>query len=425
MRKIKQIFILSVLTLTTLFVGCNNEPDLTGESNLEVASGVKVTVTTDFASPVSIIEGDNKYNFTVTLDKAQPVDVVVKINQVGGTASSSDYAVDNSITIPAYALSATAELKILQDKLQEETETLELQIGDNTVSNASVAPVTVTFNILNYTEGSLVTSLSWETSADLKDIEGASIHPEDAADLKLLITKLDYNASPALEEIDEETDAFESFEMLATYPDGTYLVVAEAVSFIDLGAQGDFDLDVTVNFNQTGVHNDKSFSFEKAINSASLTSCGATGFFKLAQITKSGTTYTLSEVGEPGYTFNASIFNGPYKIAYDGDWQDYSTGDPIPVQYNAADGLATFRIMYTAAAGTPGAYIEVTFDQGTGDVTKAVGSEPFRYSPGGTAYTVASGTGKVNFCTGAVNLKLTWKAGANTWADLGFNIVKI
>jgi hypothetical protein len=407
MKKIKQIFLLSTLILTTLFVGCN-EDETTGQSNLEVATGAKITVTTDFASPVSIIEGDNKYNFTVTLDKPQSVNVIVKINQVGGTASAGDYAVANSITIPANKLSATAELKILKDDLKEDLETLTFQIGDITTSNATFAPVTVSFNIQNYTEGSLVSSLSWKTSDEIKDIKGVSISGTDAADLKLLITKLDYNATPALNTINASTDKFESFEMLASYADGTYLVVAEAVSFKDLGAQGKFDLDVTVKFNQKGVYNDKTFTFAKAINSAGLTPCGPTGFFKLAQITKSGSTYTLSEVGKAGFAFNASKFDGPFTVVLD-EWEDYvPVPAPINLEYNAADGTATFRIIYDVVA-TPNAYIKVTFNQATGVVTKIVESEPLKYSLASTNSYGVSGTGTVDFCTGAVNLNVAWK----------------
>lgn len=425
MKKIKQIFLLSTLMLTTLFVGCN-EDDFAGQSNLEVATGVKITVTTDFASPVSIIEGDNKYNFTVTLDKPQSVDLVVKINQVGGTASAADYAVNKSITIPAYKLSATAELKILKDDLKEDTEDLILQIGDNTTGNATVTPVTVTFNILNYTEGSLISSLSWKTSTDLKDIEGVSITPTDAADLKLKITKLDYNTSPALNTVDAAKDKFESFEMLSTYADGTYLVVAEAVSFKNLGSQGNFDLDLTVKFNQTGVYNDKTFTFEKALNSAGLTPCGPTGYFKLAQITKSGSTYTLSEVGEAGFIFNASKFAGPYTVTLD-EWEDYvPVPAPISLVFNQAqDGLDTFRIMYDAVA-TPNAYIKVTFDRATGVVTNIVENEPFKYSlASATSYGV-SGTGKVDFCTGNINLIVAWKnlRTGTPQGDFKLNLVK-
>jgi hypothetical protein len=423
MRKIKQIFILSTLILTTLFVGCNEE-DTTGKSNLEVATDVKISVTTDFASPVSVIEGDNKYNFTVTLNKPQSVAVVVKINQVGGTASADDYAVDKSITIPAYKLSATAELKILKDDLKEDLETLTFQIGDITTSNATLAPVTVAFNIQNYTEGSLVSSLEWKTSTDLKDIDGVSISGTDAADLKLLITKLDYNATPALNTIDASTDKFESFEMLASYADGTYLVVAEAVSFIDLGTQGNFDLDVTVKFNQTGVYNDKTFSFTKAINSSALTECGPTGFFKLAQITKVGSTYTLSEVGEQGFAFDASMFADTYQVTVD-DWADYAIGSTLPVEYNANDGTATFRIIYTAVA-TPNAYLKVTFNQATGVVTNIVESEPLKYNLASTTTYSVSGTGTVDFCTGAVKLSVTWKdnKSGTTYANQQFNLEK-
>jgi hypothetical protein len=403
MKKIKQIFILSTLMLTTLFVGCN-EDDTTGQSNLEVATGVKISVTTDFASPVSIIEGDNKYNFTVTLDKPQSVDVVVKINQVGGTASADDYAVDKSITIPAYKLSATAELTILSDDLKEDLETLTFQIGDITTSNAALAPVTVSFNIQNYTEGSLVSSLSWKTSTDLKDIDGVSISGTDAANLKLLITKLDYNATPALNTIDASTDKFESFEMLASYADGTYLVVAEAVSFKDLGAQGDFDLDVTVEFNQTGVYNNKTFSFTKAINSAEVTPCGPSGFFKLAQITKSGSTYTLSEVGEKvNFNPKASQFDGNYKVTKD-DWADYHVGDIVPVVYNPADGTTTFRINSTtnpAINNAATAYLLVTINA---DATvTVVSNEDYNY--GGDTTNVV-GTGTVGYCGSFINLTL-------------------
>ena len=405
MKKIKQIFLLSTLILTTLFVGCN-EDDFAGQSNLEVATGVKVTVTSDFASPVSIIEGDNKYNFTVTLDKPQSVDVVVKINQVGGTASADDYTVDSGITIPAYELSATAELKILKDELQEDIETLTLQIGDITTANAALAPVTVSFNIQNYTEGSLITDLSWSTS--IKDVAGDLIKPTAAADLKLLITKLDYNTSAALQTIDASTTAFESYEMLSTYADGTYLVVADAKSYKDMGSQGFFDLDLTVKFNQVGVYNNKTFTFPKALNSAGLTPCGATSYFKLAQITKSGSNYTISEVGAPGFTFNASMFNGPFTVILD-EWEDYvPVPAPINLVYNAADGTATFRIMYTAVA-TPNAYLKVTFDQATGVVTSIKESEPLKYTLTSSNSYGVSGTGTVNFCTGAVDLDITWK----------------
>lgn len=405
MKKITKQLMFSVALLSSLlFVGCYEE-DLTGQSTLEVAQGLKLSVTTDFASPVTVVEGDNKYKFTVNIDNPQSIDVVLKVTQIRGTASHDDYTADTKITIPAYKLSATSELVILKDELQEDIETLTLQIGDVTTANATFAPVTVSFNIQNYTEGSLITDLSWSTA--IKDITGADISPTAAANLRLLITKLDYNTSAALQTIDASTTAFESYEMLSTYADGTYLVVANAKSYKDMGSQGFFDVDLTVKFNQVGVYNNKTFTFPKALNSAGLIACGATSYFKLAQITKSGSNYTISKVGTPGFTFNGSMFSGPFTVISD-EWEDYVVPAPITLVYNAADGTNAFRIMYDAVA-TPNAYLKVTFDQATGVVTSIKENVPLKYSLTSSNSYGVSGTGKVNFCTGAVDLDITWK----------------
>ena len=115
MKKIYKQFLFSALSLTALlFVSCDKD-DATGKSTLEVSQNLKLSVTTDFASPVTIIEGDNEYKFTVNIDKPQSVDVVVKVFQIAGTASGSDYAVESQITIPAYQLSANGTHNILKD----------------------------------------------------------------------------------------------------------------------------------------------------------------------------------------------------------------------------------------------------------------------------------------------------------------------
>ena len=400
MKKIYKQFLFSALSLTALlFVSCDKD-DATGKSTLEVSQNLKLSVTTDFASPVTIIEGDNEYKFTVNIDKPQSVDVVVKVFQIAGTASGSDYAVDSQITIPAYQLSATGTLTIMKDKLKESIETLTLQVGDVTTSNASLTPITVSFNIQNYTEGSLVTDLSWSTS--IKDVAGDLIKPTDAADFKLRITNLDFSD---VESIDDSKTAFESYEMLSTMPDGDYLVVAEAVSFKDLGSQGNFDIDLSVTFNQAGIYNDETFTFTKAITTETKTACGFSGFYKLAQITKSGSTYTLSEIGaSEKFPVTASSFSGDYKVTAD-LWADYSVGDIVPVEYNAADGTSTFRINnvnhpYLVNAAT--SYLLVTINS---DATvTVVANEDYNY--GGGDVTSVNGTGTVGFCGSSINLIL-------------------
>lgn len=418
MKKITKQFLFTVLSLSCLlFVGCYEE-DLTGASSLEVATGVQGTIS--FVAPLTATKTVNEsaketFEFTVTLTKPQSVDVHVTVSQIAGNADSDDFKFTNDVVIPAYATKATGTISISNDDIEEGTETFTLQIGDVNTSNASVAQKTVTITILNSTLTSLLTELSWSTT--IKDLTGTLIAPTAAADLRLLITKLDYHTSAALQTIDASTTAFESYEMLSTFADGTYLVVADAKSYKDMGSQGFFDVDLIVKFNQAGVYNNKTFTFPNALNSAGLTPCGATSYFKLAQITKSGSTYTVSEVGTPGFTFNASIFKGPYTVILD-EWEDYvPVPAPINLVYNAADGTATFRIMYNAVA-TPNAYLKVTFNQATGVVTNIVESEPLKYSLTSTNSYGVSGTGTVNFCTGAVNLVVKWK-NLRTGADQG------
>jgi hypothetical protein len=408
MKKIYKNFIFSALSLIALsFISCNNNDDLTGQSTLEVSPDVKISVTTDFASPVTIVEGDNKYKITISLDKIQSVDVVVKINQIGGTASTDDYSIAHEVRIPAYKLSASTELIISKDELKEELETLKLQVSDITTGNATITPVIVSFNIQNYTEGSLITDLSWSTA--IKDVTGTAISPTAAADFKLLITKLDYNSSPAVATIDASKTAFESFEMLDTQADGDYLVVAEAVSYKDLGSQGFFDLDLSVTFNQVGTVNDKTFTFANLVKTETKGACGFSGFYKLAQIKKSGSNYTITQIGQAvKYPVTANTFNGDYVVTADA-WADYSVGDIVPVEYNAADGTSTFRINnvnhpYLVNAAT--SYLLVTINP---DATvTVVANEDYDY--GGGDVTSVTGTGTVGFCGSSINLSLKFPA---------------
>ncbi len=426
MKKITKQFLFTVLSLSCLlFVGCYEE-DLTGASSLEVATGVQGTIS--FVAPLTATKTVNEsaketFEFTVTLTKPQSADVHVTVSQIAGNADSDDFKFTNDVVIPAYATKATGTISISNDDIQEGTETFTLQIGDVNTSNASVAQKTVTITILNSTLTSLLTELSWSTT--IKDLSGTLIAPTAAADLRLLITKLDYNTSAALQTIDASTTAFESYEMLSTFADGTYLVVADAKSFKDMGSQGFFDVDLTVKFNQAGVYNNMAFTFPAAMKSENTATCGASGYYKLAQITKVGSTYTISKVGDGEYVLKSSMFNGNYKVTAD-DWADYSIGDIVPVEYNAADDLTTFRIKNTnnPYLVNTNSYFIVTISRSTGLVTKIGQSELFKYSPTDTGYAV-SGTGSVDRCTGNIKLNVTWKKGTNTYANQAFNLDKI
>lgn len=119
---------------------------------------------------------------------------------------------------------------------------------------------------------------------------------------------------------------------------------------------------------------------------------------------------------------DASTFNGNYKVTVDG-WADYAIGATVPVVYNVANGLTTFRILSTTNPSiiNPGVpYMIVTINPATATVVSITSNTIYNYGTYGTA-SVTAGTGTVSACTGNIDLKVTW--GAN--GTFNFNLVKL
>lgn len=115
---------------------------------------------------------------------------------------------------------------------------------------------------------------------------------------------------------------------------------------------------------------------------------------------------------------NASSFSGNYKVVTDA-WADYNPGQIVPVVYNAADGVYTFRILSTNNAyinNTGTSWMAVTINPATGSVT-VVSNEDFDY---GVPIPVI-GIGSVGTCTGDINLSLDFVGYAT---KQGFTLVK-
>jgi len=151
MKKIIKQFLFCALSLSALiFVSCSKD-DATGQSQLEVATGVIATVNLNspLAASQTINEGnDVSFTFTVNLNKPQSKDIHFKVNQIAGTADGDDYSAEE-VVIPAYATTATGKITFVNDCTPESTETLTLQIGDITTSNATLTPRTLSFTINN------------------------------------------------------------------------------------------------------------------------------------------------------------------------------------------------------------------------------------------------------------------------------------
>lgn len=156
----------SMLLLSSFVVSCDKD-DNTGESTLEVAEGVIATVQWDgtLADNQTVNEEDEgSYQYTISLNKPQAVDIHVRVVQTGGTADADDYEIDDIVVIPAYATSAVGNIKIVKDCTIESVETLELQIGTVSTSNALLEPKKVSFTINPYLSDDL--DLAFHYDAD-------------------------------------------------------------------------------------------------------------------------------------------------------------------------------------------------------------------------------------------------------------------
>lgn len=412
MKKYKKIIFLLAITFSTIFIGCDDKDDGTGKSNLIVSEGLTISVDVPFASPQNLIETDATYPFTVTMSKKQSVPVVVDIFQKSGDAiEGDDFDFTHKIIIPANTTTATGSITIKSDVLAENTESFTLQIGnDLTSANASVNPVDVTFNIANYTEDGLMIDLEWNTN--IFDINGNKISPTTAADLRLLLVDANYNQTVPLQEADGAS--FESLMLSPTAADGDYYVVAD---FFDVYASTNgFNVDLTTTFNQIGVVNDLTFTNIGALNTKN--KC-PNNYYKIAKIIKTGTTYTIEQLGQS--SLNATGFNGNYSVTLD-DWADYTVGSTVPVEYDSSLGLYKFKILSTNnpyISNTTTSYMIVTVDPTTSTVT-VNSNENFDY--GGGFVVPVTGVGTVNFCTNSINLDLKFGTAATVYK---FNLVKL
>lgn len=156
MKKITKQFLFCALSLSALtFVSCDDD-DATGNSTLEVNEGVVATVslvaplaaTQTVNEPVEV-DDEITYSYTITLNEPQSKDIHFSVKQIAGSADSDDFEFSPSVVIPAYATTATGTITVLSDVAPEGTEDFTLQIGDVNTSNATLAPTTVSFTIVN------------------------------------------------------------------------------------------------------------------------------------------------------------------------------------------------------------------------------------------------------------------------------------
>ncbi len=142
-----------------------------------------------------------------------------------------------------------------------------------------------------YTEENLTIDMTWAASSTVTDNYGNEIGATDLANMRLLITNVPYTGIL----IGEDGYGFETLNLLGTYPDGEYYIVADFSSANEIA----IDLDLELAFNQVGVINGETHSFPAAVNTTD--ACDNLHYI-LSKVTKNGQDYTIEKVGEKSTT---------------------------------------------------------------------------------------------------------------------------
>ena len=381
-----------VLSAFIFTLACENSDDANGDS-VASPSNPSLSVSLGFSANQSLVETEADYPFTVTLSEAQVADVVIYLELLSNSTATDgdDLSFPHSIRIPAGSTSVSDVITIHGDDLVEETETATIKIGTGVESNVSATnSETVSFSIMNFTDGDVAIDMTWSSSTDFTDNLGNAIDDEAIADLILYVT--DPNIPTSINYVTVDNAAgFESFVFLESFPDGEFYLVGEFYSAEDFGGNT-ADLDVSLTFNQPGVINDHVVTIPGALNTGNV-SCQST---VLAKLTKAGSSYSIEPVGLPNNlgipadgtfagdytvaTTTAGLFgpqfdgavtivdNGDGTRSFDGDWNGFGVVVTYGFGFDATCGTVTFDGEYytgLACPSGPGIYHGPSANAGT------------------------------------------------------------
>lgn len=161
--KKNNIAFLLVFTMAILVSSCKKD------NHTDYSTLVKTNPTVNIQGvPASIIVREDTADviatISVTLSEAQVVDIHIPINQIAGDAElDADYELSASeLVFPAFTTGPQEfTVTILDDDIPEADETFTLQIGNETVGNATITPVTMDVTITNSTDLDLNMAFSW------------------------------------------------------------------------------------------------------------------------------------------------------------------------------------------------------------------------------------------------------------------------
>lgn len=278
------------LALLATIASCNKE-DYTGYSTL-TATDAKGTLS--WSAPTALTETDTTFTFTVTLDKPQIADIHINISQVDGDATSgSDFEVTGEIIIPAYATSGTGEFKVFGDAEVEGTETVTIQIGDNSLSNLDLEPQTRTVQIGNYVAPMLDLVFDWGGTVT---VDGTEVSLCSAVDIDVYVYDVDEND---LGIYGAATGSCPEHLVFDGMDDGDYYLWANLYANDARPTDGSvIGFPVTVYATQSGLFENTVYSQAEAnaLNSSDpdYATDGANTFKPIVKVTVAGANYTIT-----------------------------------------------------------------------------------------------------------------------------------
>lgn len=296
----------SVMVFTT---SCNlgEQEDTTGQATIS-ASMPQVTITPNDFDNINGVEEDATYTYTVSLSEPQIADVKIQVFQSGGTATEGeDFTLgEHSLTIPAYETSTTGSITIIADTEPEDSETLQITIGDQTTANAVFTPQVYDFVLDNYVSEVLDITFDfctdvifggdiylWSDFGGDPDVFVSDAEGFDITDPWATWNGTDYAATgdcPEVLTMDK-----------ADWGDGEYVLWHELYSNVNYSFWEPQSIPITATFVQAGlfrktiVQDDSQAIQSNDIGAADDDYAGTNVWGGIARVTIAGDTYTIAD----------------------------------------------------------------------------------------------------------------------------------
>jgi len=296
MNKFKKISLLSLLAISTMFVGCN-EDDNTGASTIMATPDVSGDITVPFAGVLNVNEADEEtFNFSVTIDKPQVVDIHLRVAQTAGTAvAGEDFEIPTEIVIPAYATTASGTVKILDDCEVEGMEDFTIQISDVATSNAKIKAKTMSFTVNNTLSTDLELAFNFNKSFSISGTAYTLCAAPVSYDMDFLVYESDFVTDTGVYQA-ATGNCVEALTFNdAQFPvDGTYHIFYNI--YDDGGLTGvyhdPFDIPIRVDYSRCGGIAPGSLVIEDAYMPTSLSGNGTEDY--LMTVTRTAGVFTIT-----------------------------------------------------------------------------------------------------------------------------------